>query len=583
MNWKQRRIKGGNGRAGDATLPPQASLQDLLARAGQHLARGDLGAAANLLKRALAADPGHLDARERLASVYLAQDRRDRAAEQYVELIEVAPQFLGQFARVVEVLKALIPPLAADLSGGRMTVEPFAVGDNDAARRAWTVLGNAFFQAVLKSTIVRDAGLEIWLTTLRATILRGARGGDVAPEVLSFMSALAQQCFLNEYVFSISEAEQAARQQLEDAVGTSLVDGRGAGAVATLALAMYGPLADVRFADALASAKWPQAVSDVVTQQIVEPATERGLRSGIRRLTAIDDDISAKVRNQYEENPYPRWVRLGGAPPVPLDLDDYVRQLFPVAPFRPVQADGRLDVLVAGCGTGRHALELAQSFQGAQVLGIDLSVASLAAAKRRIPPRLSETVEFAQADILGLRGFRQTFDFISAGGVLHHMADALEGWRILLELLRSNGLMQVALYSKYARRGILEAREMIARRGYRPTPEGIRHCRADLRAQGETYDFMSLDDFFSTSDCRDLLFHVHESQFTIPQLKAFFADNDLRFIGFQFSPPAAHQFYRERFARSGWSFSDLDRWDAYERDNPALFAGMYVFWVQKAL
>jgi SAM-dependent methyltransferase len=398
---------------------------------------------------------------------------------------------------------------------------------------------------------------------------------------MSFMSALAQQCFLNEYVFSISEAEQAARQELEDVVGASLAEGRGARAVAVLALAMYAPLKDLRFADALASAKWPQAVSDVVAQQIGEPATEERLRSGIQRLTSIDDDTSTKVRTQYEENPYPRWVRLGSPPPVPLDLDGYVRQLFPVAPFRPVAADERLDVLVAGCGTGRHALELAQSFRGARVLGIDLSVASLAAAARRIPPHLLGTVEFAQADILGLRDFQQRFDFISAGGVLHHMADALEGWRILLGLLKPNGLMQVALYSRYARRGILEARDMIARRGYRPTVEDIRRLRADLRARGEAYDFMSLDDFFSTSECRDLLFHVHESQFTIPELKAFFAENNLRFIGFQFGTPAAHQFYRDRFARSGWSFSDLDRWDAYERENPTLFAGMYIFWIQK--
>ena len=38
--------------------------------------------------------------------------------------------------------------------------------------------------------------------------------------------------------------------------------------------------------------------------------------------------------------------------------------------------------------------------------------------------------------------------------------------------------------------------------------------------------------------------------------------------------------YRALFARNGWSLGDLDRWDKFERDNPRLFAGMYVFWVQ---
>ena len=56
----------------------------------------------------------------------------------------------------------------------------------------------------------------------------------------------------------------------------------------------------------------------------------------IPRLTPISDGVTAQVRQQYEENPYPRWVRMG-APPTPLRvLDDYIRQLFPTASFRPV-------------------------------------------------------------------------------------------------------------------------------------------------------------------------------------------------------------------------------------------------------
>ena len=39
-------------------------------------------------------------------------------------------------------------------------------------------------------------------------------------------------------------------------------------------------------------------------------------------------------------------------------------------------------------------------------------------------------------------------------------------------------------------------------------------------------------DFFSTSGCRDLLFHVQEHRFTIPQIAAFLAENDLAFVGF---------------------------------------------------
>ena len=39
-------------------------------------------------------------------------------------------------------------------------------------------------------------------------------------------------------------------------------------------------------------------------------------------------------------------------------------------------------------------------------------------------------------------------------------------------------------------------------------------------------------DFFTTGECRDLLFHVQEHQFTIPEIKNFLAEIGLTFLGF---------------------------------------------------
>ena len=60
------------------------------------------------------------------------------------------------------------------------------------------------------------------------------------------------------------------------------------------------------------------------------------------------------------------------------------------------------------------------------------------------------------------------------------MADPLAGWRVLTELLRPGGLMFIALYSEAARRPVVNAREMIARKGYAASPEDIRRCRWDI-------------------------------------------------------------------------------------------------------
>jgi hypothetical protein len=74
---------------------------------------------------------------------------------------------------------------------------------------------------------------------------------------------------------------------------------------------------------------------------------------------------------------------------------------------------------------------------------------------------------------------------------------------------------------------------------------------------------------------------VQEALMTIPSIAAFITEHPLRFIGFEFEPPAAQR-YRNQFGASGWSLTDLGRWHEIETKFPDIFAGMYQFWVQKA-
>ena len=77
---------------------------------------------------------------------------------------------------------------------------------------------------------------------------------------------------------------------------------------------------------------------------------------------------------------------------------------------------------------------------------------------------------------------------------------------------------------------------------------------------------------------RDLLFHVQEHRFTIPQIKDCIDTLGLDFCGFD-TP-------RERFQLKFTAkddIHDLDKWAAYEEANPRAFAGMYQFWCQKVV
>jgi 2-polyprenyl-3-methyl-5-hydroxy-6-metoxy-1,4-benzoquinol methylase len=330
---------------------------------------------------------------------------------------------------------------------------------------------------------------------------------------------------------------------------------------------------------------WAAPVADVLAQQIAEPQEEEQLRATMARATPIKDAVSRLVRDQYEENPYPRWVRMPPAEGANAIME-YLRKKFPFAPFARGSSGNHTELFSAGCGTGQIAIEIAMGIK-ARLLAVDLSLASLGYAKRKTRELGLTSIEYAQADLMELgapefgRAGRQ-FDAIECSGVLHHMADPFAGWRALLSLLRPGGFMLIGLYSQVARRDIVRTRRLIAERGFGAGADEIRRCRQDLLDLAERENLAtatSSSDFFGMSSCRDLLFHSQEVEMTLGGIAAFLRDNALTFLGFEIESSALHA-YRKKFP-DDLAATNLTHWQAFELDNPSTFVGMYIFWVQK--
>ncbi len=447
------------------------------------------------------------------------------------------------------------------------------------------ISGNRLLRCVMEAGGVSDLGLERLLTALRfaALELASAAEGSGDEDMLDFCCALARQCFLNEQVFAYTDEELERARQLRESVIAALASNAPLPELHLAVVAAYFPLHSLPGAEQLPARSWSEAMTEVVVQQVSEPAQERQLRAAIPALTAVEDEVSRQVQQQYEENPYPRWAK-SEPPGQPLPFDQYLRRKLPASVFRGL-GKPRIDLLIAGCGTGQHAIETAQRFAGADVLAVDLSRTSLAYAERKTRALGRSNISYGQADILKLGSLGRTFDVIESSGVLHHLAEPFTGWRALLSLLRPGGFMTLGLYSEIARGEIVAARAFIAERGYQATAEDIRRCRQDLLDQellddaGRFAKITESTDFFSTSGCRDLLFHVQEHRLTIPQIAGFLAENDLAFIGFDLDPAVPQQ-YLARFPRDK-AMTDLACWDLFEREHPGTFAGMYQFWVQK--
>src|SRR5262249_14244783 len=141
-------------------------------------------------------------------------------------------------------------------------------------------------------------------------------------------------------------------------------------------VAAYHPLYSLPGAPSLLSVQWPESVAELLRRQIREPLAEAADAEAIPALTPIDDGTSMEVMRQYEENPYPRWT-LAAPATSPQATPPRTESAASGA------AGSGQEILIAGCGTGRHAVLVAQRWPLARILAIDLSRASLAYARRK--------------------------------------------------------------------------------------------------------------------------------------------------------------------------------------------------------
>ena len=238
-------------------------------------------------------------------------------------------------------------------------------------------------------------------------------------------------------------------------------------------------------------------------------------------------------------------------------------------------------ILVAGCGTGQQSIDIATTYKNSKVLAIDLSLSSLAYAKRKSQELGIANIEYMQADILDINKLSRQFDIVDCGGVLHHMENPMAGWEVLTNCLKPGGLMRIGLYSELARKDINTIRQEIVEQKIGMDVESIKAFRNTLMKSNKLHHkkVFSSNDFYSLSESRDLLFHVKEHQFTLPQIDKSLSELGLKFCGFK----------QDRIIKGAFtleypeidSIYNLEKWSTFEKENPHIFGGMYQFWCQK--
>jgi tetratricopeptide (TPR) repeat protein/SAM-dependent methyltransferase len=451
-----------------------------------------------------------------------------------------------------------------------------------------TVAADPLLHCLLTRTPVADAALERFLTAMRHALLdtatRTTEAEVVDDDVLALTCALAQQCFLNGYVFPPADEEIERARRLRDEIAAALSSGAAIPLLRIVAIAAYAPLHTLPDAPALlgrsSTESWPEPMLALLNQQVREPREEIALRQSIPRLSAVDEGARF-ARRDSDTGPHPRWTSaapVGKRAPV----DKWLRGLFPLAFFRPLGRREPLDVLVVACATGRAAIDALRRLTGARVLATDGALANLAFARRKTLALDLHNIEYAQADPMKLDVLERSFDVILATGALHRIVDPLAGWRALLGRLRPGGFMAVGLLSEPARRERDALHAFMRERGITLGDDDVRRARDALATLPDDAVLKAITrraEFFTMDGCRDLMMSGSGHQPTLPQIDTFVAENDLELLGIEVEASVLQR-YRRKYPQDR-TMTDLTLCRAFETDNPAAFGGMYRVWVQK--
>lgn len=426
-----------------------------------------------------------------------------------------------------------------------------------------------FFLIGFGKFIVNNFVFETWCKHLRRYMLDVITEGKNIfsdPEDIDLITcALSRYCFFTDYIMGVTEEEKTLLESLKKKVLAT--DSPNLSELACLGC--YEHIYFLDNANEIAkNLKGGDHVSQIPKAQIEDYLEQQVIKQSIPTFTKIENEVSSAVREQYEAFPYPRWHVAAKDLYTP-EIEGHLK-------------DKKAKILVAGSGTGKEAIQVAYTFPDAQITAVDLSQSSLAYAIFKARELGIKNINFGQGDIMELSSLEDKFDYITSSGVLHHMKDPKAGWQVLYDLLKPKGLMRIALYSRQARWGINDARNVIKEKNIGSDSQSIKDFRANLQEHIKYKSIKNLEmffDFFNLPECRDLLFHVQEHQYDLIEIKGILDDLGLEFLRF-YLPEKSISKYKKHH-KNDEDISDLEAWAKWEEKNPDLFASMYTFWCRK--
>lgn len=465
-----------------------------------------------------------------------------------------------------------------------LLVKKFQLTHSGSAAQFEELANCPLFIATLKKSLIKNELLEKLIMAVRHELLsHSTSSGQLSQANIPLCNAIAIYGLRNEYILPKTSGEKNMVNAIKSIIDQSIMqtgctplDISGA----LLLLSMYESwqeLTQFKSLMAFENDAWPDMTYAIKKMYDDILISEQYTFDVLGQMAETERHA---VKAQYERFPYPRWQNLDFNKVTNYGValqHEYPNFSVPNSIF-----NNHLNILIAGCGTGRHALTVAKYFSQVNVLALDISQQSLAYAQKKSIELSIKNIEFKLADLTKLPRLDRKFDIIECSGVLHHIRFYKKALQNLLQNLKPNGLIKISLYSKRARQSVNQVREIFKEDGLLNNEHKIQVIRQAVM-QSENIDNLNSitesDDFYSMSGTVDLLFHEFERQFTPLDLKKLCEEHQLNWLGFSNIP---YKIRNDFFALHGknTNLQDLKKWEEFERIYPNSFPQMYQFYCQ---
>ncbi|MFY0701532.1 MAG: methyltransferase domain-containing protein [Bermanella sp.] len=569
------------------------------------LALHDFSHAEHAFKQAISLAPNETRAEVGLAYTLFEQGQKVEAFQLYRQLVKTHSQDIQIRSRLLHSAQGLVADYYdqeleqdlisylnwSDLNLNQLShlccsvlIYKFQLNHQGSAASFNDMANSVLLLKALRHTIIKNELLEKLIIALRQELLTHAsKKGRLINQYVPLCEAMCQYALNNEFLLPYTEAERSMVLTLKTMIEQSLsqtgctpTDISGA----LMLYAMYESWYSINNNQVLFDFKndtWPAISFDIKTahdQLLHDQHFE------FEALTSMPEHDSHDVKTQYERFPYPRWQCLDNK-----NITNYGSALqheFPWVKIPDSILSEPLNILVAGCGTGRHALNIAKYFYQTHVTALDISETSLSYAYKKSAKLGIDNIEFFLADLTKLDKLNQPFDIVECSGVLHHIKQYERALHGLLANLKPNGFIKLSLYSERARKPIYDIRKQYKHGGIEKNEQDIRILRHVIFSDEQIENkhlVTESDDFYSMSGIVDLLLHEYEIGFTPKAIKALCKDNQLVFLGFSNLDSQLKASFK-RFIGANCELDNLDQWEAYEQAFPSTFSSMFQFYCQ---